>query len=320
MSNHEGEDPDRMGVIDLGSNSVLLLVMDRRGMALREESRITRLGEGLFRGPGAGRLASAARQRTLGAVEEFAGIARGLRVRRLIGVGTEALRVAADGRDFLEELRAAGLVDEARLLTGEEEAAFTIEASRRSARESGSLAVIDVGGGSTEIAWASPGAHVQGVSLPLGSVRLTEAIVSGHPISELELGRLADAVARTAMDRIPAQLDGFGDRGEVVAVAGTATTLAALAQRLEVYSDERVEGMLVEHAEVEGWIERLAALDVEGRQALPGMEPGRADVIVAGLVILSGVLGRIGAVRFRVSGRGVRHGVALSVLAALPAV
>lgn len=325
MSNHKGEDQDRLGVLDLGSNSVLLLVMGRDGRVLCEESRITRLGEGLFRGAGSGGcLAAAARKRTRGAVEELAGLARSMGASRVIGVGTEALRVAADGRDFLESLRSNGLLDEARLLTGEEEAAFAIEASRRSSHGLGpgteGLAVIDVGGGSTEIAWAAQGDRVKGVSLPLGSVRLTESFVSHHPVPASELERLAEAVARTADARIPGELDAFGERGEVVAVAGTATTLAALAVRLDVYSEERIEGMRMVRADVAAWVRRLAALDVEARRALPGMEPGRADVIVAGLVILEGVLRHIGAERFRVSGRGVRHGVALSVLAALPAV
>jgi len=104
----------------------------------------------------------------------------------------------------------------------------------------------------------------------------------------------------------------------VVAVAGTATTLAALDLRLEVYSDEAIEGHLVTRGRLRAWIERLAALSVAERRSLPGMDPGRADVIVAGLVVLDGVLERLLADGFAASGRGVRHGVALAYLAATP--
>ena len=106
----------------------------------------------------------------------------------------------------------------------------------------------------------------------------------------------------------------------MTAVAGTATTLAALELALDPYDPARVEGYRLGAASLERWIARLAALSLPERRRLPGLEPGRADLIVAGLVILAEVLARVGAPEFRVSGLGVRHGVALRLLDAAPAV
>ena len=297
--------PERVAVLDLGSNTVLLLVLARDGRVLCDEAETTRLGKGVF---SSGVLADDARERTLRTACAFAERARAAGAERIVAVGTEALRRARDGRAWLDELSAAARLDDARILSGEEEAAFSIEASRGAAGPV-ALLVIDVGGGSTELAWSVPGAPVHGVSLPLGAVRLTEAVVSRHPLPASELAKLRHA-AREGLRAVAA--DG-GER--VVAVAGTATTLAALDQALEVYDPERVEGHELSRERLAAWIERLAALDLAERRALPGMEPGRADVIVAGLVILDAVLERAKATHFRVSGRGVRHGVALALLA-----
>lgn len=314
MANFGQPRPMRIGVLDLGSNTALLLVMDSEGRVIRDTSRITRLGQGVF---ASGTLAAEAATRTREAVAEFSAQARADGVGRLIAVGTEALRRARDGADFLEGLVRAGWVDAARLLSGEEEAEVAVEATRkRIGQTQAALAVIDVGGGSTEIAWRTRAEEpIAGLSLPLGSVRLTEALISEHPVSAEELNRVRDAVQRESEPLARALPHGIPESAAVVAVAGTATTLAALELALEVYSDERVEGCELTPATLTAWIERLARLGVAERKRLPGLEPGRADVIVAGLLVLEGVLGRLGCARFSVSGRGVRHGVALRMLA-----
>jgi exopolyphosphatase/guanosine-5'-triphosphate,3'-diphosphate pyrophosphatase len=117
-------------------------------------------------------------------------------------------------------------------------------------------------------------------------------------------------VARVAEPLAPLEPD-----GALVAVAGTATTLAALELALESYDAERVEGLELSRDTLTRWLERLAQISVAERKRLPGLEPGRADVIVAGLAVLEGVLARLSVPRFRVSGKGVRHGVALRILA-----
>jgi exopolyphosphatase/guanosine-5'-triphosphate,3'-diphosphate pyrophosphatase len=307
-----GKHPSTIAVLDLGSNTVLLLVLQRDGGVRLEEARITRLGEGVFE---SGRLAPTARARTREAVVEFAGRARDAGAQQVVAVGTEALRRAEDGPAFLKELADSVPLDGARLLTGSEEARFAIEASRRSLGLAGdSLAVIDVGGGSTELAWLAAGGEVEGRSLPLGSVRLTEALVSAHPIVPAELDALRRCVRQQLGALREAQSEGLSGEGTLVAVAGTATTLAALEQRLQPYDPERVEGVTLARERIGAWVARLAALSLDARRVLPGLEPGRADVIVAGAIILEEILAALGADRVRVSGRGVRHGVALALL------
>ncbi len=297
-----------VAVIDLGSNTVLLLVLAPDGRVLCDEARTTRLGQGVF---ASGRLAPDAIARTVDAVEGYVARARGLGAHRILGVATAAVRSAGNAAELVDRLCELGVT--VRILPGPLEAALAIEASRRAAGAGArELVVIDVGGGSTEVAWTDSAGEVHGRSLPLGSVRLTEEIVGAHPIAPAVLARLRERVAREA--RALEQEAGLPREPRVVAVAGTATTLAALSLRLAPYDGERVEGTTLSRADLGAWIERLAALDVPARRALPGMEPGRADVIVAGLVVLDGVLEALGATHFRVSGRGVRHGAALRLL------
>ena len=315
MANVGHARPHRIGVLDVGSNTVLLLVLDPNGRVIRDAAHITRLGQGVF---ASGALAPDAIERTRAAIAEFAALARADGALRVVAVGTEALRRARDGAEFLDRLVRDGLVDEARLLSGDEEAEATVEATRQrigGAREA--LAVIDVGGGSTEVAWRERAADpIQGLSLPLGSVRLTEALLPRHPVPEADLARLRAEVARASAPLAAALPQGLPRHAAVVAVAATATTLAALELALARYDADRVEGFEVDTATLASWVERLARLAVAERQKLPGLEPARADVIVAGLEVLRGVLERLRVRRFTVSGRGVRHGVALRMLAA----
>jgi len=324
MSNRSpvADTSDKIGVIDLGSNTVLLLVVDVSGRAVIEEARITRLGQGVFT---RGQLHPEAIERTRSAVAALAERARQGGARHLVAVGTEALRCAEDGSGFLAALERERQVDVARLLTGEQEAHYAVAAhlsgvrpggavrpgvKRAAAVEAAPLVVIDVGGGSTEVSLAEPGGALRAWSLPLGSVRLTERCIREDPITIAELDALRAVVRDEA-----AALESF-PQARVVAVAGTATTLAALELSLDPYDAERVEGMTLSCSRLEAWIQRLAGLPLERRRELPGLEPGRADVIVAGAVILAEVLAGLGAQRFAVSGRGVRWGVALEWLEA----
>ena len=304
MASNAAADARRVAVIDIGSNTVLLLVRDQQGPVL-EEARITRLGQGAFE---TGQLDVEAIRRTREAVRVFASRARAAGARAVVGVGTEALRTAHAGREFLTALCEEGVLDRALLLTGQEEAELSVETNRRRS-EAQLMAVIDVGGGSTELAWTTADGGVEGLSGPLGSVRYTEAFLSEHPIAAEDLRALRQRVQEQA-EVYPTLAEGT----EVTAVAGTATTLAALELALDPYDPARVEGYQLGAASLERWIARLAALSVPERRRLPGLESGRADVIVAGLVILAGVLVRVGAAEFRVSGLGLRHGVALRLL------
>lgn len=301
--------PERVAALDVGTNTVLITVAERSGRTFRpvvERAEITRLGRGVDR---TGRLDPAAIADTVAVLARFAAEARMLGAARIACVATSAARDAANGDDFFRAVRdAAGLVPE--VIPGDEEARLVHRSAWADFGAAGHpLAVLDVGGGSTEITWGEGAAPVGRRSLQIGAVRLTERVSPGDPPSGAERERLRqgarDALAEVAAIRAAGSLAG----ARLVAVAGTVTTLAAVAQALPVYDALRVHGSEMTLGEIRSLVGRLAGLTVAERAALPGMEPKRADVIVAGGVILAEAMELAGFDRLTVSDRGVRWGL-----------
>jgi exopolyphosphatase/guanosine-5'-triphosphate,3'-diphosphate pyrophosphatase len=298
--------PERLAAIDVGTNTVLLLVAERAGGALApllERAEITRLGRGV---DASGRLAPAAVAETVAVVADYARAARALGVERFACVATSAARDASNGAEFFEAVRReAGL--EASVISGEEEARLVYESAWRDFGVEGSaLAVLDVGGGSTEFTFGDGPAPRGRTSLQVGAVRLTERHVRGDPVPSSELARLREA-AREALGPLAALARPPG--GRLVGVAGTVTTLSAVAQALPVYDAARVHGAALSLDEIEALVVRLAALPVAARAALPGMEPKRADVILAGALVVAEAMRATAFDRLTVSDRGVRWGL-----------
>jgi exopolyphosphatase/guanosine-5'-triphosphate,3'-diphosphate pyrophosphatase len=301
----------RVAAIDIGTNSVLLLVAERRGdalVALDERATITRLGKGVDR---TRELAPEAVERTLACLREYGDAARALGVDRVDVVGTSAMRDARGGAEFVA--RAAELVGVApRVVSGEEEAALSFEGALAGLDLGASpVTVVDIGGGSTEIIRGDAGGGVRSaVSLDVGAVRLTERHVTTDPPHPAALQAIRDD-ARAALARAPG-----AHEGALVAVAGTATTVAAIARSIAPYDGARVHGARLDAAELARTRELLAALPLAERRQVRGLEPARADVIVAGAVVLEEVLGwafpgpASAGARFFVSDRGVRWGLA----------
>jgi exopolyphosphatase/guanosine-5'-triphosphate,3'-diphosphate pyrophosphatase len=297
--------PARYAAIDVGTNTVLLLVAERRGGAfvpLLERAEITRLGRGV---DASGRLDPAAIRDTVAVLADYARAARALGARVVACAATSAARDAENGAEFFGAARAsAGLDPE--VIAGDEEARLVwTSAWRDFGRHGEPLAVLDVGGGSTELSFGDGPAPRGRASLQVGAVRLTERHLRGDPPSADEVARLR-AAAREAV-RPFAAMDVRG--GRLVAVAGTVTTLAAVAQALPAYDAEKVHGSTLALAEIERLAGTLAALSVQERAALPGMEPKRADVILAGAMVLAEAMRAAGFDRLTVSDRGVRWGL-----------
>jgi exopolyphosphatase/guanosine-5'-triphosphate,3'-diphosphate pyrophosphatase len=298
---------ERFATIDIGTNTALLLVAERRGGALApvlERAEITRLGRGV---DATGRLDPAAIRETVTALADYARAARQLGARVVACVATSAARDAANGAEFFAAAReAAGLVPE--VIPGDEEARLVwASAWRDFGRPGEALAVLDVGGGSTELSIGDGAAPAGRASLQVGAVRLTERHVRGDPPSAAEVERLR-AAAREAV-RPFAAMGGRTPGARLVGVAGTVTTLAAVVQRLPSHDAQRVHGSSLSFEEIEGLTSTLAALTVSERAALPGMEPKRADVILAGAVIVAEAMRATGFDRLVVSDRGVRWGL-----------
>jgi exopolyphosphatase/guanosine-5'-triphosphate,3'-diphosphate pyrophosphatase len=300
----------RVATIDIGTNTVLLLVAERGvdGVlrAVEERATITRLGEGVDRTK---RLTPAAIERTRACLEDYAGVVRRAGADRVAVVGTSAMRDAGGGEAVRESVHAA-LGVEARVVSGEEEARLTFlgAVSGLPLTAPGAVVVFDIGGGSTEVVIGLPGhppALAFAGSFDVGSVRLTERHVAHDPPTAAERDVITRA-ARDAFARVPA----LPDAQVPIGIAGTVTTLAAVALALVPYDGTRIHGHVMARGDLEGVVERLAGLDLAARRDVPGMEPKRADVIVAGGLIALALVDHWGARAVRVSDRGVRWGLA----------
>jgi exopolyphosphatase/guanosine-5'-triphosphate,3'-diphosphate pyrophosphatase len=283
-----------VAAIDLGTNTTRLLVAEVEDGSPRElhrETRITRLGEGV---DARGRLLPVPIARARNALSDYRRTAESLGAERTLLVATSAVRDAENGEAFLGEIEwSYGFAT--RLLSGDDEARLT----RRGvgATEVGTL-ILDVGGGSTEL--ILDGFHA---SLDVGSVRFTERFLTSDPPREDELAACAAAAHDALPELRPAA---------AVAVAGTATTLAALDLGLLEYDRARVDGHRLTLEGARRQLERLAALPVAERRRLPAMEPERAPVIVAGAVVVVETLARYGLDAARISERDILDGAALA--------
>lgn len=303
-----------VAAIDIGTNSVLLLVAERRGgelVALAERATITRLGQGV---DAARALAPEAVERTLACLARYGEELRSLGVERVDAVGTSAMRDAAGGEAFIA--RARDLIGVTpRVISGPEEAELTYAGALTGldlpAR--GPRIVFDVGGGSTEIIVGDAGGTVErAVSLDVGSVRLTERHIRADPPTGAELEAVR-ADAQAALATVPA--GPLSGTPTLVGVAGTVTTLAALVRDVTPYDGARVHGARISGAEVVAITSRLAALPLAARRQLPALDPARADVIVAGSVLIEEILAWAAKVAgapvdLIASDRGVRWGLA----------
>lgn len=308
-----GGAPFAAAAVDIGTNSLLLTVArpgpGGRLVVLEDRSVITRLGEGLGE---RGALGEAAMARTLVVLEEFgrAILALGATAR---AVGTSALRRADNAEGFLARAREAlGTGVSVEVLSGEAEAALGARGALNElpgVTPAQAPVVIDPGGGSTEVIATTPeGGVARARSLEVGAVRLTEAFVRSDPPAPAELDALA-ARARAVV----ARLEPAGGR-PVVAVGGTATTLAALHLGLDRYDGARVHGARLSRGAAAALRARLAALPLAKRETIPCLPRGRADVAVAGALLLEALLDRLGAAELVVSDRGLRYGLIAEIL------
>lgn len=296
----------KIAALDVGSNTVLMLVVEAAAQAgvrtLLDVARITRLGRGVDQ---SGMLDAEAARRTLDTIVEFVAEARALGAETVAAVATSALRDARDGGEFAERVRNRAGID-LDVISGATEAELSHLAVVRGLHldPAGRILIADIGGGSTELIYAEPGRKLAAVSLQAGSVRLTERIIRHDPPTAEERAALGAEV-----DAALAGL-GWNCRPEtLVGIAGTVTTVCAVALEMETYDHARVHGRVLSRAEVSRTLERFGELPLAERKRLKGLAEGRADVIFAGAMILNRIMERFGAERVVVSDQGVRWGL-----------
>ena len=300
----------RVAVADLGTNSTRLLiaeVVDGRVRELERHSVVTRLGDGV---DASGRLGDAAQARVLATLEGYAEAIGRHGCERRVAVLTSAVRDAANGAAFRATVRERFGLD-ARTIEGDEEARLTYlgATAARGGADPTPLLVVDIGGGSTEHVTGARGETDFHVSTQAGVVRHSERHLRGDPPAQEDRDALARDVRAVVEAAVPTAVR---ERvGACVAVAGTATSVAAIDAGVEPYDAARVEGRVVDGFHLAEISARLAALPLEERRTVPGLHPDRAPTIVAGTIILAEVLGAFGLDRFEASERDILWGVAI---------
>jgi exopolyphosphatase/guanosine-5'-triphosphate,3'-diphosphate pyrophosphatase len=288
----------RVAAVDLGTNSTRLLVadvVDGRIADLERQTRVTRLGEGVDRRR---RLLPVPVTRVRNTLTDYRRTAEQLGAERTLAIATSAVRDADNGEAFLGEVEwSYGFVT--RMLSGHDEALLTYRGVTAERPPAGGTLIVDVGGGSTELVAGEPDGVRWHDSLDIGSVRLTERFLSSDPPADEKLAACAGAVRALLAERVP---DAIRERtASAVGVAGTITTLAALAEESPLTADA-----------LAAQLDRLARLPLAERRALPSLDPERAPVIVAGAVIVREALAFFGLRELEVSERDILDGAALA--------
>jgi exopolyphosphatase/guanosine-5'-triphosphate,3'-diphosphate pyrophosphatase len=301
----------RVAVVDVGTNSTRLLIADvaadRQITELDRRTTVTRLGAGVDH---TGRLADEAMQRVFGVLATYRDAIDAHVAGDAVAILTSAVRDARNGPEFARAIRDRFALD-ARTISGDEEARLTFAGATSGRKGDKPLVVIDIGGGSTELVVGRRGAIDDHASTQAGVVRQTERHLHTDPPSQAELDALAQEVREVVAKGVPPE-----QRRAVrhaIAVAGTATSLGAIAQKLEPYDPEKVHGYLLSYGECERILGELAKLPLERRREVPGLHPDRAPTIVAGVIILLQTLELFDLEEFEVSEHDILRGAALGL-------
>ena len=304
----------RVAAIDVGTNSTRLLVAEQQAQGFRSIDRrlvVTRLGEGVDRRR---RLAPEALQRTLAVIADYAASCGEYGVTQLRVTGTSAVRDAHNRSEFFEGVsKLTGAEPE--LLTGDQEARATFLGALSDLTDDVVSLVVDIGGGSTELVVGREEPH-RLVSLDAGCVRMLEKHLQSDPPSPDELASLREEVVVILEEARRSLAVPSGAR--MIGVAGTVTQLAALRSGAAVYDPNLTHHSTLSHGDVRRLARRLASLTFEQRTRIKGLEPGRADVIVAGAEILLAVMEVFDSAEVLVSEKDILDGLVIQMLDGTP--
>ncbi|OGU13401.1 MAG: exopolyphosphatase [Geobacteraceae bacterium GWC2_53_11] len=302
----------RLAAIDIGTNSIRCIVVevDQQGryMVLDDEKATVRLGENLA---ASGAISPAAFARAVDAMSRIRKLIDGLKVTEVEVVATSAVRSASNGGELVSVL-SRELGREIRVITGDEEAELVARSVRHNFDMSGKrYMIIDIGGGSVEIMSAVAN-HVESCfSLELGAVRMTDKFISSDPVKETEL----DKLKRHVRSELKAA---FGDNRPSVQTfigsGGTITTLASMVMSMRKQAYSTSHGYEVLRSEVVHLLAMLVRKDIKALRSVPGLNPDRADIIIAGLVVIDELMRYFGANMMLVNERGIREGLIISCM------
>ena len=302
----------RLAAVDIGTNSIRLVVAEVQSdgsyRVLDQDREMTRLGRGLY---DRGRIGDEPMEQSLQTLGRMKAIAEGFNARELRAIATSAVREAANGRDFVREAWRRCRV-RVEVVPPEEEARLAFRSVSRHYDLSDRLtAIVDIGGGSAEVILAAGGVIDQVVSLPLGAVRLTERYCKSDPLRSKHwkaLRRGIDATIKEMMGKPPFAAE------VMIGSGGTFTNLAEMAQLERDGKVAHARDHAISRAEVVRLLDRLRETPLEARRQIPGLNPQRADIIIAGVAAVARLMRRLGTQRVLVNDRGIRDGVLLSMI------
>ncbi len=299
----------RVAVIDIGSNSIKFFVgeqgTDSTIQTIVDKNDIARLGEGLSE---TGRISDEALERNAQSVAAFAAEAKELGADIIVCVGTMALRSAANSADFVARVK--GLCGiEVQIIPGEEEARLSYLAILSGMPvPDGDLVIFDTGGGSTEFIFGHGTELVNRFSVNLGAIRITEKFFADDPVKPG-----STEAAMQEIDREFAQAGVNGRPVKVVGMGGAVTSMGAVKHKMVKYDPDVMRGSALTKADIAEQIAAYREKTIAQRREMPGLQPKRADVILAGACILWDIVDRLGVDQLIISDRGLRHGLAFEL-------
>ena len=300
-----GFDAHRFAVLDVGTNSVKFHIGERRASGrwrtIADRAEVTRLGEGLAE---SGRLGEAPIARTADAIAAMVDEARAHGVEEIAAVGTAGMRMAPNSSELIDAVRERTGV-EIEVIDGEEEGRLAYLAVQAAlGLGTGSLVVFDTGGGSSQFTFGRGEEVDERFSVDVGAARFTERFGLDAAVDEATVAAALDAIAAD-LER----LDGRDAPDRVVGMGGAVTNICAVKLGLAEYDSEAVQGAELDRDEIERQIELYRTHGAEERRGIAGLQPARAEVILAGACIVRTVLSKLGRDAFTVSDRGLRHGL-----------
>jgi exopolyphosphatase/guanosine-5'-triphosphate,3'-diphosphate pyrophosphatase len=299
------DEPERYAVVDVGTNSIKFHIGERglegRWRTVADRAELTRLGEGLAQ---QGVIGDAALERTVAALAGMVKEAKRRGVRAIGAVGTAGLRIASNSNDVVAAIeKRTGVHIE--VISGEEESRLAYLATKAGlGLNTGSLVVFDTGGGSSQFTFGHDSSVDEQFSVEVGAVRYTECYGLDRAVSP---GALQEAMA--AISAGLSCLAGRPGPDALVAMGGAVTNITAVKHGLATYDPSVVQGTVLDRAEIDRQIELYRSRDADARRAIVGLQPKRAEVILAGACIVRTVMEKLGKDSLTVSDRGLRHGV-----------
>ncbi len=307
-----------VAIIDLGTNTLILLVVsvqpDFTFTLLHDEACVVRLGEGINKNK---KFLPAAMDRAFSALAHFKTVIDQQTCKRVIAIGTAGFRNATNAPEFIERVKNE-LQIPITVISGEHEAELIYAATKRDFQNlTPPQLTVDIGGGSTEFIF-DDGKTFAAKSIPFGSVKLTEQFLTNDPPTSEEIQRLDNHIfehlKKMTQELSTTPSAQSGTKPTIIATAGTATTLAAMHQHLNIYDPKKVHQSQLSQLELKKIAALLAAMPIRERQQLPGLTPLRADVIVAGARLLLAIATYFDTETLWISDRGLRYGILYNLL------